>query len=58
MKKNKAASIAMTAVLMASVFVLADPVGTLPSAHAQLIPGDIIVIDQDAGTSSEGALFT
>src|SRR5262245_60923714 len=31
--------------------------GLVASSHAQLLPGDSLVIDRDAGTNSKGALF-
>lgn len=32
--------------------------GVTPQAHAQLNPGDILVVDFSAGTNSRGALFS
>ena len=37
--------------------MLITTIGFTPQAHAQVIPGDTLVIDDDAGTGGRGALF-
>lgn len=51
--KRKIGWPSVTCILVATIF----SGGPLRQAHAQLQPGDILVIDADAGTNRRGALF-
>ncbi|MFH0340715.1 MAG: hypothetical protein ACHBNF_01020, partial [Chromatiales bacterium] len=47
---------AIVSVVILALMLIAS-IGFTPQAHAQVMPGDTLVIDSDAGTGGNGALF-